>query len=59
MLAKVNHNGSCAGYNFVKDQAVDLPEEVVVALGKDVTVLEKKVKAPKNTAMTPKQVKTK
>lgn len=35
MLVKVLHTGSCGGVTFTKDEVIDLPETVLVALGSD------------------------
>lgn len=63
MLVKVNHNGGCMGYNYTKDQPIELPDEVIAAIGaENVTAVEKPAKHFKpthNTAIKPKTVKQK
>ncbi len=39
MLVRTLSNGSCMGYRFTQGQELDLPEEVVKALGPDVEIL--------------------
>ena len=68
----VDHNGICEGYHFKKGEPVELPENVVKALGQGVTVLEetkvekeeetkveKEAEAPANKMVSNKQVVTK
>ncbi len=66
MLVKSKINGHCMGYDLHMDEEVDLPEEVVSALGEDVQAVKsnkkeevKEVKGAKNTAMTAEDAKTK
>lgn len=65
MLVIVNHTGICAGKHFTAGVEVDLPEEVVNALGSSAKVVGGKVKkakeqkAPKNKMVTKKEVKNK
>jgi len=63
MLVKVNHTGGCMGYNYTKDQPINLPEEVIGAIGADnVTAVaepKKHFKPTHNTAIKPKTVKQK
>ena len=39
-LAVVNHNGSCGQYHYQMGKQIILPESVIYALGKNVTVLQ-------------------
>lgn len=62
MQVKVNHSGVCMGYNYTIGVPVNLPDEVITAIGRDnVEFLEvnEEFKAPQNTAMQKGQVKTK
>lgn len=65
MLVKSKINGHCMGYNLYMDEEIDLPEEVVSALGDDVQVIKskkeeaKEVKGAKNTALTAEDATTK
>ncbi len=65
MTVVVDHNGSCMGYNFTAGEPVDLPEEVVAALGDSASPADKanaKNKAQKNskkTVMTEEEVSNK
>lgn len=62
MLVKVNHSGNCMGYNYTLGVPVNLPDEVITAIGRDnVEFIEvnEEFKAPQNTAMQRNQVKTK
>jgi hypothetical protein len=64
MKVKVDHSGSCAGYNFKVGEIVDLPENVVSALGSHAVPLgakieEKEAPAPKNRMVVKSKVVTK
>jgi len=37
---KINHTGNCMGYSYVQNEEIELPENVVKALGKDATVIK-------------------
>lgn len=62
MQVKVNHSGVCMGYNYTIGVPVNLPDEVITAIGRNnVEFLEvnSEFKAPQNTEMQRHQVKTK
>lgn len=65
MLVKSKINGHCMGYDLHIDEEIDLPEEVVSALGDDVQPVKgkkeeaKEIKGSKNTALTSEDVQTK
>lgn len=44
---KVDHNGHCAGFNYVQGEEVELPESVVAALGDHATPIAGKVEEVK------------
>lgn len=51
---KVNHTGFCAGHFYKAGQVVDIPEEVIVALGEgSIERLEKEVKSEVKEAKKP------
>ena len=60
MLVKVNHTGVCMGYNYYKGVPINLPDDVINAIGRDnVEVVQEQYKPPRNTVMESNQVKTK
>jgi len=40
MLVKLLHTGSCGGRSFERGQVLDLPEEVLKALGQDAYIAQ-------------------
>lgn len=56
MLVKVNHTGSCMDHFYTKGVAVDLPEEVIGAIGKENVQIVEVVKSKK---VEPKKGETK
>ena len=53
----VDHNGHCAGFNYVQGEEVELPESVVAALGDHATPIAGNVSNASNVDEVNEEVK--